>query len=161
MAKKIYDKKSISGQGRLKDNIIDKLSVFYGIAIRQHSNYVEDTRNAVWAIYFHTRSTDNEPLHSFCPAGETLWCKYNQAVSEGTAKTFHLKTSLPPAVTDAIKPIFNSLSHPDLLNRCFGAYIQNTNESLNSVIWQICPKIVGSGRRIAEIAAYELVVRLN
>ncbi|GBO45477.1 hypothetical protein AVEN_147096-1 [Araneus ventricosus] len=38
---------------------------------------------------------------------------------------------------------------------------QNTNESLNSVIWQICPKILGSGRRIAEIAVYESVVRFN
>ncbi|GBM80681.1 hypothetical protein AVEN_137208-1 [Araneus ventricosus] len=160
-SKKLYDNKTISGKGRLTDNIIDQLSVFYGNAIRQHSNSVKDMRNAVWAIYFHMRSTDNEPLHSFCPAGETSWCKYNQAVSKGTAETFHHKNSLPPAVMDAIKPIFNSLSHPELLNRCLGAYTQNPNESLNSVIWQICPKISGSGRRIAEIAVYESVVRFN
>ncbi|GBN78541.1 hypothetical protein AVEN_151640-1 [Araneus ventricosus] len=103
----------------------------------QHSNSAKGMRIAVWAIYFHTRSTEKEPLHSFCPAGETSWCKYHQAVSKGTTE----QNSLPPAVMDAIKPIFNSLSHPELLNRCLGAYTQNTNESLNSVIWQICPKI--------------------
>ncbi|GBO08644.1 hypothetical protein AVEN_50697-1 [Araneus ventricosus] len=58
---------------------------------------------------------------------------------------------------DAIKPIFNSLSHPELLNCCLGAYTQNTNESLNSVIGQIS----GSCRRIAEIAVYESIVYFN
>ncbi|GBN68912.1 hypothetical protein AVEN_150413-1, partial [Araneus ventricosus] len=43
------------------------------ILVHEHSNSVKDMRNAVWAIYFHTRSTDKEPLHSFCPAGETPW----------------------------------------------------------------------------------------
>ncbi|GBN83195.1 hypothetical protein AVEN_112634-1 [Araneus ventricosus] len=132
--KKLYDNKTISLKGRLTDNIIDQLSVFYGNAIRQHSNSAKDMRNAVWAIYFHTRSTDNEHLHSYCPAGGTSSCKYNQAVSKGSAETFRHKNRLPPAVMDAIKPIFNSLSHPELLNRCHGAYTQNTNESLNSVI---------------------------
>ncbi|GBL98092.1 hypothetical protein AVEN_84592-1 [Araneus ventricosus] len=107
-SKKLYDNKKISGKGRLTDNIIYQLSVFYGNVIRKHSNSVKDMRNAVWAIYFHTRSTDNEPLHSFCPAGETSWCKYNQAVSKRTAETFRHKNSLPPAVMDAIKRIFNS-----------------------------------------------------
>ncbi|GBM22791.1 hypothetical protein AVEN_196145-1 [Araneus ventricosus] len=108
-----------------------------GNTIRQLSNSVKDVRNAVWDIYFHMRSTNNEPLHSFCPAGEESCCKYNQAVSKGTAETFHHKNSLPPAVMDAIKPTFNSLSHPELLNSCLEAYTQNTNESLNSVIGQI------------------------
>ncbi|GBN43414.1 hypothetical protein AVEN_119207-1 [Araneus ventricosus] len=69
------------GDGKcLTDNIVDKLSVFYGNAIRKHSNSVKETRNAVWAIYFHMRSTDNEPMHSFCPTGETSWCPaYNQS----------------------------------------------------------------------------------
>ncbi|GBM32998.1 hypothetical protein AVEN_263492-1 [Araneus ventricosus] len=107
------------------------------------------------------RSTDNEPLHSFCPASVASWYKYNQAVSKETAEICHHKTSLPPAVKDAIKPIFNALSHPELLNRCLGAYTQNTNYSLNSMISQICPKISSIGRRIAEIAVYESVVRFN
>ncbi|GBM14084.1 hypothetical protein AVEN_209971-1 [Araneus ventricosus] len=112
-SKNLYDEKSISVIGRLTDNIIDQLPVFYGNAIRQHSNSVKSMRNAVWTIYFRMRSTDNEPLHSFCPAGERSWCKHNQAVSKGTTESFHHKTSLPPAVMDAIKPIFNALSHPE------------------------------------------------
>ncbi|GBM94161.1 hypothetical protein AVEN_85819-1 [Araneus ventricosus] len=62
---------------------------------------------------------------------------------------------------DAIKPIFNALSHPELLNRCLGAYTENAIESLNSVIWYICPKISGSDRRTSAIAVYESVILFN
>ncbi|GBN20829.1 hypothetical protein AVEN_74926-1 [Araneus ventricosus] len=61
----------------------------------------------------------------------------------------------------AIKTIFNFLSNTEILNCCLGAHTQNTNQSLNSVFWQICTKISGSGRRISEIAAYESDVRFN
>ncbi|GBM93431.1 hypothetical protein AVEN_268471-1 [Araneus ventricosus] len=100
------------------------------LPIRQHSNSVKDMRNVVWAIYVYTRSTDNEPLHSFCPDDETSLFKCNQAVSKGTAEAFRHKNSFPPAIMDAIKPIFNFLSHPELLNLCLGAYTQNANKTL-------------------------------
>ncbi|GBM82744.1 hypothetical protein AVEN_66247-1 [Araneus ventricosus] len=61
----------------------------------------------------------------------------------------------------AIKTIFNFLSNTEILNRCLGAYTQNTNESLNYVFRQICTKISGSCRKNAEIAAYESVVQFN
>ncbi|GBN40903.1 hypothetical protein AVEN_50301-1 [Araneus ventricosus] len=69
--KKLYDKKKqFQGKDVPTDNKVINYLFFYGNAIRQHSNSVKDMRNAVWAIYFHMRSTDNEPLHSFCPASE-------------------------------------------------------------------------------------------
>ncbi|GFW29412.1 hypothetical protein TNCV_743541 [Trichonephila clavipes] len=36
---------------------------------------------------------------------------------------------------------------------CLGGKTQNPNESLNSLIWKICPKTIGSSLQIAEIAA--------
>lgn len=160
-AEKLSDGKTISGKGRLTDNVINQLSSYYGNAIRQNSNSTKDMRNAIWAIYFHTRSTDAEPLHSFCPVGPNSWCKYNNAVSNNTIKDFRHKTTLPAAVMDAIKPVFNALAHPDLLTRCLGAFTQNANESFNSMIWQFCPKTSGSGRQITEIAVNEAVILFN
>lgn len=118
-------------------------------------------RNAIWAIYFHIRSTDTEPLHTFCPTDESTWCKYQQAVANGTVDSFKHEVTVFAAIMDAIKPVFNVLSHPTLITRCLGAFTQNANESLNSMIWQLCPKTSGCGRRIAEIAVYEAVIIFN
>lgn len=158
---KLSDGKGISGKGRLTDNLITKLTLYYGNAIRANSESLPDMRNAVWATYFHVRSTDSEPLHSFCPTGLASWCKYQVAVAKGTEGTFLHKTVQPSAIMDVIKPLFNALSKPNLLNRCLGAYTQNTNESLNSLIWSFCPKTSGSGRVIGEIATYEAVIIFN
>lgn len=66
---KCSDGKSVGGKGRLTDKLIDKLTVFYGNAIREHKDSLSDMRKAIWAVYFHTRSTDADPLHHFCPLG--------------------------------------------------------------------------------------------
>lgn len=156
---KCSDGKSIGGKGRLTDKVIDKLTVYYGNAIREHKNNLLEMRKAVWAIYFHTRSSDSEPLHSFCPAGINSWCCYQKSIVQRTSYTH--KPTLPSSVMDAIKPVFNDLSQPKLLQRCLGGKTQNTNESLNSLIWKLCPKTQGSGKRIAELAANEAVLLFN
>lgn len=61
----------------------------------------------------------------------------------------------------AIKPIFKDLSHPDLLKRCLEGKTQNPNESFNSTLWKYCPKTIGSGRKVAEIAASLATVIFN
>ncbi|GFS90727.1 uncharacterized protein TNCV_3771501 [Trichonephila clavipes] len=74
-----------------------------------------DMRKAVWAVYLHIRSSDEEPLHSFCPVGPNSWCKYQNQVVEGSVETFRHSSKLTVAVMDAIKPVFNDLSQPKLL----------------------------------------------
>ncbi|KAG8181964.1 hypothetical protein JTE90_026904 [Oedothorax gibbosus] len=54
-----------------------------------------------------------------------------------------------------------NLSCPKLLRRCSEGKTQNKNESLNSVIWKLCPKRSGCGRKIAEIAVNEAVIAFN
>lgn len=160
-SKKLEDGRSLSGKGRLTDAIINKLTVYYGNAIRQNADSLENMRKAVWAVYFHTRSTDLEPLHSFCPSGLNSWCKYQQAVAKGTVNKFRHKVTLPAAVMDTLKPVFRDLSNPNLLSRCLGSHTQNPNEALNSLIWQICPKMSGSGKTIAEIAVHNAAILFN
>lgn len=158
---KCSDGKGLGGKGRLTDPMILKLTTLYGNVIREHNSSLLEMRKAVWAIYFHTRSSDEEPLHSFCPAGPDSWCKYQKCVSDGTVQSFKHPATLPIPVMDAIKPIFNDLSHPRLLQRCLGGKTQNANESLNSVIWKFCPKTRGAGKRVVEIATGEAVITFN
>ncbi|GFV46872.1 putative DD41D transposase [Trichonephila clavipes] len=54
-------------------------------------------RKAVWAVYFHIRSSDEKPLHSFCPVGPNSWCKYQNQVVEGSVETFRHSNKLPVA----------------------------------------------------------------
>ncbi|GFV57267.1 uncharacterized protein TNCV_2822841 [Trichonephila clavipes] len=100
--------------------MIDLITTYYGNAIRQNKTCLSDMRKAVWAVYFHIRSSDEEPLHSFCPVGPNSWCKYQNQVVEGSVETFRHSNKLPVTVMDAIKPVFNDLSQPKLLQKCLG-----------------------------------------
>ncbi|GFW74615.1 uncharacterized protein TNCV_961901 [Trichonephila clavipes] len=150
--KKLSDGKTIGGKGRLTDSLIDKLAHYYGNAIRCNSTSVKEMRKAIWAVWGHSCSTDDEPMHWFCPTNPNTWCKYNAAINNNLQNYKH-KPSVAKAVRDVIKPVFADLSHPALLKKCLGGKRQNPNESLNSLIWKFCPKTIGSRLQIAEIAA--------
>ncbi|EZA49100.1 hypothetical protein X777_12499, partial [Ooceraea biroi] len=42
----------------------------------------------------------------------------------------------------------------ELLQRCLGAYTQNSNESYNAVLWRLAPKHLHCGLSSLEIATY-------
>ncbi|GFT17511.1 uncharacterized protein TNCV_4807531 [Trichonephila clavipes] len=86
------------------------------------------------------KSTDEEPMHHFCPIGHTSWCKYQKAVATNSASLFKHKNIVPIAVMDEIKPIIVELSAPKLLKKCVGGKTQNANELFNSTVWKYCPK---------------------
>ena len=130
----LADGKPIGGRGRLTNEQIDTLQKYYGNAIRGNRNDLTAMRAAVWAIYFHQRSTDDEPTHNFC--GE--WCPYKKAMSAGTE--YKHTRNMPLAVMDTIKPVFKDLSETQLLKKCLEGYTQNANECLNGAIWRMCPK---------------------
>ncbi|GFX40232.1 uncharacterized protein TNCV_4318661 [Trichonephila clavipes] len=161
MSSKLSDGKSIGGKGRLTDRMIDLITTYYGNAIRQNKTCLSDMQKAVCAVYFHIHSSDEEPLHSFCPVGPNSWCKYQNQVLEGSVKTFRHSNKLPVAVMDAIKPVFNDLSQPKLLQKCLGGKTQNNNESINSLIWKLCPKTKDCGRKIVDISTNEAIVIFN
>ncbi|GFY08705.1 uncharacterized protein TNCV_5006181 [Trichonephila clavipes] len=138
--KKLSDGKSISGKNRLTDKFIDTITTYYGNAIRQNNSSVSDMRQAIWAIYCHYRSTDEEPMHHFCPIGDNSWCKYLKAVATNSASLFKHKNIVPIAIMDEIKPIIAELSAPKLLKKCVRGKTQNANESFNSTVWNYCPK---------------------
>ncbi|GFX51188.1 uncharacterized protein TNCV_2735391 [Trichonephila clavipes] len=122
--KKLSDGKTIGGKGRLTDAFISKLTNFYGNAIRANSHNVNEMRQAVWAVWAHTFSTDDEPKYWFCPKGKNSWCKYNVSVHNNTVNELSHKNTLPKAVSEVIKPVFKDLSHLKLLRRCLGGKLK-------------------------------------
>ncbi|GFU25623.1 uncharacterized protein TNCV_3621891 [Trichonephila clavipes] len=62
---KLSDGKNISGRGRLTLKEVDSIQHYYGLAIRKNLSSVEDMKRAIWAIYFHKLSTEDNPQHAF------------------------------------------------------------------------------------------------
>ena len=151
---KIVKRKSLSGKGKLTAKMIDKLTVYYGLAIRRNHDSVEKMKNAIWATYYHNNSTDENPQHVKCPSGENSWCEWQKAAAADALESFkHSYTALPTDVLKAMKLIYEDLSKDALLQRCLGGFRQNNNESLNQVIWKISTKSVSATSTTVEIAA--------
>ncbi|GFU47530.1 uncharacterized protein TNCV_2000331 [Trichonephila clavipes] len=64
---KLSDGKNISGRGRLTLQEVNLIQNYYGLAIRKDLSSVEDMKRAIWAIYFHKLSTEDNPQHALCP----------------------------------------------------------------------------------------------
>ncbi|GFX83803.1 uncharacterized protein TNCV_350671 [Trichonephila clavipes] len=75
--KKLNDKKTLGGRGRLTDAEIEKLQRYYKLAIRNNTDSINSMKRAIWATYFHKASTDAYPQHGMCPTNEDTWCGYN------------------------------------------------------------------------------------
>ncbi|GFU92339.1 uncharacterized protein TNCV_594641 [Trichonephila clavipes] len=65
--------KRMGGKGRLTDSLIDKLAHYYGNAIRCNSASVKKIRKAIWSVWGHSCSTDDEPMHWFFPTNPNTW----------------------------------------------------------------------------------------
>lgn len=155
-------KKGLGGKGKLTGKMIDKLTVYYGLAIRRHCDSVENMKNAIWATYDHYSSTDKRPRHNKCPTGKESWCAWQRASANVELASFkHDYKPLPTNVLTAIKLIYKDLSKDNLLERCVGGFTQNNNESYNQLIWKISPKIIPSDLITVELAAYIVACVFN
>ncbi|GFX96895.1 uncharacterized protein TNCV_1996271 [Trichonephila clavipes] len=140
---KLSDGKNISGRGRLTLKEVDSFQHYYGLAIRKNLSSVEDMKRAIWAIYFHKLSTQDNPQHALCPLGEDSWCGYNRSIVTGE---FYIhKHSLPESILLKVKKVFRDLTEKDLLKKCLDGRTQNPNESYNKCIWERIPKTVFVG----------------
>lgn len=76
---KLSDGLGLKGKGRLSAPVIDQLQNYYGTAIGKNTHDVLAMKRAIWAIFYHKRSTYVKPIHDFCPEGESSWCAFNRA----------------------------------------------------------------------------------
>ncbi|GFT56318.1 uncharacterized protein TNCV_2468261 [Trichonephila clavipes] len=140
---KLSDGKNISGRGRLTLKEVDSIQHYSGLAIRKNLSSVEDMKRAIWAIYFHKLSTEDNPQHGLCPLDEDSWCGYNRSIVTGE---FYIhKHSLPESILLKVKKVFRDLTEKDLLKKCLHGRTQNPNESFNKCIWERIPKTVFVG----------------
>ena len=64
-------------------------------------------------------------------------------------------------VVSELKPIYERLSKPELLDKCLHGLTQNACESFNSLVWQRCPKEHFSGQDYLDFAIADAVVHFN
>ena len=155
----LSDKKKLGGKGRLHDKWINKLQNYYGLAIRQNTDSLNNMRKAVAAVLYHcSEANSSASRHMFCPKN-AKWCKMRLAEEKG--EKYVDKPGLPVAIRDAIKPIFQDLSSETLLSKCLHGKTQNCNESLNGVVWRRLPKDINVGRHTLEVGVASAVLSFN
>jgi hypothetical protein len=96
------------------------------------------------AAFYHYMKTDNhdeEEQHQFCPKTKKTWCTYHKdkllkSVENDTkAKKKKPHIYLDPIFRHILQPMIDTLTSRELLRRCLRAVTQNSNESLNSIMW--------------------------
>ncbi|XP_065830649.1 uncharacterized protein [Oscarella lobularis] len=157
----------VSGSGRLTKMAINRLSTYYGYAIKRNLGNVERMKKDILAVLYHSclprnaedtgcKQSTKTPSeghvfqhdtcphsvadqHQYCPEGEDSWCRWqsDQATNENR---YHQSRCLPHCFFHELLPIFRRLSDEDLLDRCKDGYTQNANESFHSTLWSYVPK---------------------
>ena len=112
--------------------------------IRGKSHFYDmNRRSASIRIWNHYASTEDTPLHDYCPEGPDSWCKWQCDQANGT-NTFSPK-NVAPAVMQEILPTFEALWDRNLLQSVLEGLSQNNNEALNHLVWDISPKKLFAG----------------
>lgn len=157
-ATKMADGKSVKGSnGRLTKVAIEKLKTNYGKAIRnnvktgaltaaQKDQAVKDMQTAIKAGLYHSLKIEDKERHQFCP--NNSWCKFKKGLP-CKDKPHHLDA----VFKEPLLKIYERLSEPALLQRCLPGYTNNANESINSLVWNKCPKHKWHGSKRIGMAA--------
>ncbi|XP_074099508.1 uncharacterized protein LOC141527761 [Cotesia typhae] len=104
------NQKGLGGRGKLTGKVIDKLTVYYGLAIRRHCDSIENMKSAIMATFYHYGSSDEKPNHDMCPKGEESWCSYQRAEARGELDTYsHDYSPLPSDVLKTIKSLYTKI----------------------------------------------------
>ena len=74
---------------RFTGKTMDALGVYYGSDISD----VDAMEKAIWAVFHHYASRDEDPQYQFCPVGKESWCKYQRAIA--------LSQDIPPVTTES------------------------------------------------------------
>ena len=93
-------------KGRLTDNSIKALNVYYGGAIRNNTGSIDGMMNDIDASFLHSMSTDTYSVHTKCPKHEPpdnpSWCKFNTTMP----KHKHKHPPLIPLIWHGISSLF-------------------------------------------------------
>ncbi|XP_039302928.1 uncharacterized protein LOC120357167 [Solenopsis invicta] len=108
--------KGIGGKNKLTAKMIDKLALYYGLAIRRNFDSVKKMRDAIWATFYHYSSSTKNPQHQLCPEGSDSWCEWQKSKANNTLHEYKQSyKTLPDDVLNAIRSIYEDLSNNNLL----------------------------------------------
>ncbi|KAH7976471.1 hypothetical protein HPB52_014465 [Rhipicephalus sanguineus] len=111
----------------LTQDLIKRLTSYYGLALRSNTD-VEDMKKAL--VQAPCSRGKPQPPHTY---------------------------NLPNKVVEALWPVYQRLSDPQLQARCSGNKTQNAAESLHLVIWSLISKQQHASLFIVEVAVHEAV----
>ncbi|GFX90505.1 uncharacterized protein TNCV_4335091 [Trichonephila clavipes] len=138
---KLSDGKTIGGNGRLTDSLIDKLAHYYGNAIRCNSTSVKEMQKAIWG---HSGSTDDEPMHWFCPTNPNTWYLSHPALLKKCleGKTQNLNESLNSLIWKFCpKTIGSSLQIAEIAANLATSVFNDENQILITILEKFDLKI--------------------
>ncbi len=124
------DGRPVKFKGRLTNENIKKLNVYYGGAIRNAGGSVDNMVIAIDASFLHSCSVHTKCLEHNPPQGKFSWCKFKKAEYNKLPVPTHSKSLIPPDLAKYIIPVYRRLAHRDLLERCTLGATQNQNESI-------------------------------
>ena len=151
---KLSDGKTIGGRGRLTDGMINKLQIYYGLAVRGNLEDICSMQKNIMTGLYHISSSADSPNHPMRP--DDGWCEYNK-----NPKNYQHHEGTPMCIVDLTEPIYIDLSDPLLLPRCAHGKTQNSNESFNKLIWDRCSKKVCVGKPVVEQSVSMAVSKFN
>ncbi|KAK7106560.1 hypothetical protein V1264_017799 [Littorina saxatilis] len=153
------------GVGRLTEGKCDSIQKYYRGAIVNNLDNIDKMRSSIWSTLYHCMSTDERHFHHRCPTSPDTWCFYQRALIAGTEPPSHndapSHTFLTPQVAEKMVPVFRRMSDEALLKRMQHGGTQNTNESLNNLVWLRCPKTVFMGKGRVDGATARAVTTFN
>ena len=100
-------------------------------------------RHCCAAFYHYLKTTDNneEEQHKYCTKTSDPWCFYHQMKLQSINNNNSIKKQnkkqnyLDPIFREVLKPMIVKLTAKQILRRCLRGFTQNSNKSLNSVVW--------------------------
>ncbi|GFW69818.1 uncharacterized protein TNCV_1884621 [Trichonephila clavipes] len=102
-------------------------------------NNIIDLRSmkiALWAVYFHLLSSNENPQHGLCPAIINTWCKFQKTEAECNERYYDNKLILQNELDVCVKSIFRDLGKPMILRKCLNGKTQKPNDD-NQLSWKI------------------------
>jgi hypothetical protein len=157
---------TLGGKNKLTDEVIDKLTGYYGIAIRSSKGTtIEQMKKACLSGFLHVSSTDSKHNHQYCPDGPTSHCFYKKALANNEEPPSHdtmkIKCRLSEDEKQLVMNVYEDLSNDDLLRKCLSGRTQNPNESIHGKVWSKLHKTKHYGRKIVEHVAAQTVIEHN
>lgn len=74
-------------------------------------------KKAIWAEFCHLMSSNEDPQHGLRLEHDDIWCKYRKAMQENKTYDHTEHFHLPKNIMCFIKPIFQDLADPKLLEK--------------------------------------------